>query len=649
MVLTLAGAAVPAAAQWRVPPPQEPQLLTLHLDEASVGLYSEGEFESDTFPQSNISATEDHLFLGPMVGMSLDGSIYHPNLLRFTFNGQLAAGLGELKVGAANSSYTENQIEYLGNFGAAANILANKPFNATLFGSYGRTYSDYDNFNRVWMTGWHYGGRLNYSSGPWVFSGGYTHSDLDTTALSGNYSTIQDIVDATGSYARQNGSTRFNYTYDQNRYNDQTTQMNGYDQTVALGDHEQFGSLNQYQLNSSASYALNDYLNDVSRQADANVTFTGLHNHHLSSSLSLAYDNFSQDTYNSATYSAQGQIQHQLFDSLTSTLSLSGADNEASDQNISGYTRSYGAGLSENYHKKLSRDSALSISQSLYVEHDDQQTTGTVKNEQHTFAADGTFTLNVPNVITTSIVIYQNNGQPPFQLGLDYFVSGTPSHVVITRLDGGRIPAGATVLVNYNTNPTVAGSFDTMTEAFQVRLNLWRKLLAVYGRLNLFLNNAPQDLNIPNVADYTAGTELNWRWLGGGAEYELYSSQDYSYTAERLFQSASFSPEAGSSLSLNLSETWLDYSQTHQQQVYYLALARYHRVLTHRLGLDLNAGLSYRSGAGIDETLAVARVALNYVIGKTSINASYDYNYDAFLNAEQQQRHMFFLTIKRVF
>ncbi len=624
-------------------------MLTLNIQQTEVGIYSEGSFEQDTFQQSNISATESHLFFGPEVGITLDGSVYHPNLVHFNFNGWLAAGFGQIKVQSGNSTYTQEQFQYLGSFGGGMNILGNKPLNATIFGGYGRTYLDYDSFNRVWVEGWRYGSRLNYNNGPWLFTGGYTYVNDTTTAISGNYSSTQNILDFTGTNTRNQGGTRLNYTYNQNAYSDATTHLKGSDQSVTLGDNEQFGHMNLFQLNSGASFTSSDYTGPSTRQIDADANLNGQHPHNLTSSLSLTYDNFSQANYNSASYGVQAQVAHQLFESLSSSLTLRGADLNSSDQNFDGYLRTYGAGIGESYTKSLSRSSMLYVNNSMFVEHDDQKTTGTIKNEQHTFAADNTFSLNLPNIVQSSVVVYQNNGQPPFRQGLDYTVTGGASRTIITRLDGGRIPSGATVLVNYNVIPTAAGSYNTLSETFQVRVELWQRLLAVYARLNLYYNDAPANLRLQNVTDYIFGTELNWRWVGAGAAYEIYYSDGYSYDAARLFQSASFSPDGASSLSLNASESWITYSQTSRQEQDYLLFGRYHRALTYRLGLDADAGVSYRNGAGVDQTLGVARVALSYAIGKTTINASYDYGFESFLNAQQVQRHLFWLTLKRVF
>jgi hypothetical protein len=647
--LALAVAPRPVAAQARYAVPQEPRLLTLDLQQADVGLYSEGSYQQTTFPGSTVDYTESHLFLGPSVGMTLDGSVYHPNLFHFTFAGQGAAGFEHIKVGSGTTSSTHDQFQYLGNFGAGATILRDKPANGSLFGGYGRSFQDYDSFNRVWVEGWRYGARANYNSGPWSLSGGYLYSDTSNDTITGNYSTIQEITDFIAAHDREYGGTRFNYTYNQNNYTAAASQMSGSDQTISLGDREQFGSQKQYQFNNSVSYTTRDYVNENNQELIAESTFNGQHPHNLSSSVTASYDNFQQGSYNSDTFSGNAALTHQLYESLNSSLNLLGSDNETSDANRSGYFRVFGGGLNETYTKRLSSHAVLHVNESFLVNHNEQQSIGVVKNEQHTFPPNNSFALNQPNVRPLSIVVYQNNGQPPYRQGIDYSVSGDPSRTFINRLDGGNIPAGATVLVNYDTLATGPGSYDTATEGFQVRVELWDRFLSAFGRIDISRNDAPADLRIPAVTSYTLGAELNWRWLGLGAEYQIYESEGYHYNAARLFQSAGFSPDGFSTASLNFSESWIDYSQTGQQEQIYRFVGRYHRSLTHRLGLDADLGASYHTGLGVDQTLAIARAAINYAIGKTTITATYDYGYESFHNGEQRQRHLFFFNLKRVF
>jgi hypothetical protein len=75
----------------------------------------------------------------------------------------------------------------------------------------------------------------------------------------------------------------------------------------------------------------------------------------------------------------------------------------------------------------------------------------------------------------------------------------------------------------------------------------------------------------------------------------------------------------------------------------------YRRSLGQTLRLDLEAGVDFRRGPGVDQTLIALRPTLDYVVGKTSIGLTYDYEYSLFLDSEQRQKNLFTLRLRRRF
>ncbi len=62
---------------------QAPEWFTFHLSEVSAGIYAEGTYEQSDVKGSGESVTYQRWFIGPAIGLKADGSIYHPNLLRY--------------------------------------------------------------------------------------------------------------------------------------------------------------------------------------------------------------------------------------------------------------------------------------------------------------------------------------------------------------------------------------------------------------------------------------------------------------------------------------------------------------------------------------------------------------------------------------
>jgi hypothetical protein len=137
--------------------------------------------------------------------------------------------------------------------------------------------------------------------------------------------------------------------------------------------------------------------------------------------------------------------------------------------------------------------------------------------------------------------------------------------------------------------------------------------------------------------------------LHAGAEHELYYSTESNYRATRLFQSVAWHPRESSTLSLDATESWINYLDSNRQEDDYRVIARYHDSLTPHLSLGIDAGVAYRVGEGVDQLLGVFRPTIKYVIGKTTIDVSYDYEYDLYLHSQESQIHRFTLRYKRVF
>jgi hypothetical protein len=223
------------------------------------------------------------------------------------------------------------------------------------------------------------------------------------------------------------------------------------------------------------------------------------------------------------------------------------------------------------------------------------------------------------------------------------------SRTVIERLIGSRIGTNAVVHVSYSAAGSPSGSYQTIGEGAEIRFELWQNLAGIYARVNLSLNNAPKDLRVQEVTSYTFGTDLTWQWLRAGAEYIIYDSTQSKYRSARFFQSLTWRPDPESTLGIDFTEAWIDYVNANRQEENFQAITRYHRALTHRLGFDIDAGVSYRNGEGVNQLLATVRPAIKYTLGKLTLDAGYNYEYELFLNSEERQKHMFFLRMKRFF
>jgi hypothetical protein len=672
-------ASPPAIAQ-RLLLPQyiEPKPFDFHLTQISSGVYAEGVHDETTYKDNGVSVTHDHYFVGPSIGLNAFGSIYHPNLLTYHINSEGAYGWGEDSFSGSSSS-SRNEWQYLGRFDASADLLDNKPYHATAFGSYDHSYRNNDFFSEVTVDSWRYGARSVWNVGSWAFNTDYTHHDehtvnpyriVQTTTNTSNGVTTtnqttvdqtmdshDDVINFNARQDRGRGGTTLNYSWDQYSRVDAGQAGNGADHSISVADNERFGADDRAKWYSTATYLRREANTEPSSdEVTASSTLNYEHNHNLNSFYDLEYDYFDQGDFNSSSYFGQASVTHQLYESLTSSLIGRGSDYESTAGNTSASNDRYGGGISEQYTKRLSDTARLVIGTATFVDHTDNNSDNfaTVRNERHTFAENNpvpnSFTLNRANVNASTIVITDDRGtQPPYQLGFDYTVSQNGSRTIIQRPFGSSIPPAATVLVSYQAQPTPSGSYETLSESFQIRFELWNNLVGFYGRINASLNNAPENMQVQNIVSYTLGSDLTYRWFRAGTEYVIYNSTDSDYTSARAYQSAAFHPDGFSSLNLDLTEAWIDYRSAHREETDLIFITRYHRSLSQHFSVDTSAGVAWRNGQGVDQTLATFRTAIKYVIGRTSLNAGYDYQYNLFLNNQEQQTHRFFVGYKRYF
>jgi hypothetical protein len=650
-------AAPEAVAQSRVRRVEEPKWMKLRITEANAGVYAEGTYEQTTFQNSGVSVTHNRLFVGPSLGLNAEGSVYHPYLFRYRINSEGSYGWGQENIESGTTSIHRSRMEYLGRFFGTADIMANKPLNANIFGNYDHAFRDYDFFNRVTVDSLRYGARLNYRVDEWRLSLDYARRTEDSSGLIGSTTSEEDMIAFHADHHRTAGDTTFGYTYNQYTRGDLGRIGDGSDQSITVADSERFGDHGRFGLNTGASYYRRNFFDNVSDEFSTRGSLSIEHRDTLNSFHDLTYDHYQSGDFNSDNVSAHSQLRHQLYESLTSTFDLQAADLELSDQVNSGYTRRYGGGVNEGYTKRIGTEHRLHITQSLNYEHVEQQSISTVENERHTLGAGfgggaglESFFLNLPNVMEFTIVVTDaNDSQPAFFPGIDYSVSLLGGRTLIQRLPGSRIPSGSVVLVDYHADPTAAGSYDALSEAFQIRFDLWRNLWGIYARMNLYANNAPSDLRVQSLTSYAFGSDVSWRWMRAGIEFEIYDSDQADYQSLRLFQALTFRPDPASSLALQFSEGWTEYIDAKRTEENYRFVMIYHRSLSRRLRLSLDGGIHIRRGRGVEQTLATVRPSLDYVIGVTTMRAGYDYEHQVFLNSEERSRHLFTLRVTRKF
>ncbi len=683
-----AGASPCAFAQARYQPRYiEPQWFTFRLSEVSAGVYAEGNYQQTRVENSGATVSYQRLFAGPSLSLNANGSVYHPNLLQYFLRTDGAFGYSEYKV-RSGASTTTREWQYLGSFSTELLFLADKPFNASAFASYDHSYRDNDFFTRTLVESWRYGGRLVWDHEPWLFTAGYQHRGENgssrypinqvvlvpvwiggtpvfvpqTNTVDVTQETVidEDNANLELRHRRDRGDSLLSYSLNHYSRADGPSLSDGTDHAVSIGDNERFGAADQYRLHASASMVKRDTTFETSDEYIGNLGFSAEHRPNLRSQYDLTYDHFETGPFTSDNFNGQGTLSHQLYESLGSSLIVRGSDAQSSDAASSSSITRVGGGISEVYTKRLTDEHHLRLGASVFLDHNEQENTGdfrTIQNERHTVTAAGepgagpwSFLLEFPNVLTATIVVRDpDDPLRTFFNGFHYLVEPRGSRTAIVWLRPIGEPIPPAVVVDYQSDITPPGSYETLTTLFHIRFDLWKNLLGLYGRVSVNENNAPADLRIQEYSTYTVGTDFNWRWFRAGAEYQIYDSTDSDYNVTRLFQSFMFRPDDVSSLNLDFTETLTDFTSLNRTEEDYRFTTRYRRALTRRLGLDADAGVAYRRGLGPKQILATLRPSLRYVIGRTTLNVGYDYDYELYLDQQERQKHLLFVRLKRIF
>jgi hypothetical protein len=648
----------------------EPKWFTFRLSQVSAGVYAEGMWQ-ETRIEGGEAVTYTRTFIGPSIGLQGHGSIYHPNFIRYTMVSDGAFGWAQDHFSGAGSGTTD-ELRYFGSAALDLSVLPGKPYNGGAFASYDHNYRDTDFFSRVLVETARVGGRATYETGPWTATGFYVHRDeryssryddgIDGTGGDELSNSIQsDTLTLNGRHRRERGETALDYTFNQYTRDDLGRVGIGTDHSITASDTEILDDRGRFRLQGSVGYIHRDTGVETSDEYLATTELAAEHRPNLSSFYTASYDHFEIDSFETDSYTAQAGLTHRLYESLTSGLIFRASSVENQDEGSEGYVRRIGGGITESYTKRLTEDHRLRLEASGFLEHTeqdqdlDQTVLARAVNERHQILPAGengapsqSFFLNRPDVDPLTIVVTdQFDTVPGFVEGLDYQVIplGSRTEIHWLRPPGPGVPT--VVLVDYQFEPTAGGSYETLNQNYLVRFDLWNNLLGIYGRAGISQNNASEDLRVIEFVNWAVGADFTYRWFRAGAEYQLYDSSESDYRTLRLFQSLNFRPDDSSTLSLDFTETWTEYLDSNREEEDYRFITRYFRALSRRLTFNADAGVAYRTAFGEDQLLSTIRPAIRYVVGRTTIESGYDFQYELFLNREERQKHLLFVRLKR--
>lgn len=283
------------------------------------------------------------------------------------------------------------------------------------------------------------------------------------------------------------------------------------------------------------------------------------HSENLSTGYHYSFSHFTTEDGETTTHTGILSLGHQLYESLTTDLSVTGAFSTFP----TGQEWIYGGRADLAYRKRILWGGRLlaGLGGSYEVQDDRfEEREAFISRERHVARIGAPFRLDRSRVIAGSIVVTDEAGTTLFQEEPDYVVRFIGDFAEIDIVPGGRIADGQTLSVDYRVVVSPSIKFSTRATRFHVGFDYgWIFPFYSYERVVQDLLSGTDETFLEDMTDHTAGVEFRWdgRKFRGSLrnEYRTHDSRSLSFDALEFRQVLSYFPHPTVSLSLSLSES----------------------------------------------------------------------------------------------
>jgi hypothetical protein len=630
-----------------------------------IKMDAEGDETSISQNGSAGSTKFESLYLAPTVGVEWNYFLYHPNLLTYS----LLAEPGYSWETTGSPGDLSQQQSVLLNGTLNATLLREKPYATTFFANAGRDTYNYDFYNTAVVDSHLWGVTSGYTEGPVPFTVSYQNSVQDSTGFLQSSSSENTTVNLHARNERQGGDAS-DLTYLYGDYA-QSTSISG--AGGSPGSPLGFADTSEYQyvtLTDTEVFrrsALNSTLlfNQVDESGSSSEDLNELENYglQLTPNLRNTYDYslsyYDSDGADSVENFGRVGLQHQLYQSLASSVDVHGSEVQSGSFGSSLDSTSGGTTASVDYSKILGAWGHLSMSDNGSYDFTSQDSTGSdllVPNESHVLNQGQWVRLSQPqDIAIVSVTTDAAHGSLPLNEGPDYILnrSQNPWQIQLNPLSV-TIHSGATVLVSYTVQPNPSGNYTVVDDEFQIRLDFWHNHADVYARYNLSANQASSPAFVlENINEFQAGADANWQGFRLTGNYDDRRSSFYTEHSIGLGEGYSRVLSSHATAGINLGQQWSFYpggggTNSSENITHFTYTAHYDWRLSTTLDWSTEGGLDQQRGDGVYQNLIAARTYLNWRVGKLEVHLGYEYQNDDY-QAQSSDRNYIFLRAKRSF
>lgn len=307
-----------------------------------------------------------------------------------------------------------------------------------------------------------------------------------------------------------------------------------------------------------------------STHAQANEDLRIEHTDTISTGYRYNFSLLSVQGFQTVSHAGDVNLQHRLFESLTTTLNAQARSSDFRN----GRTLGYGGNGQLDYTKEIWLGGRFVAGAGLFYRIDDQEVPEgelLVVGERHVFAASQRFFLDNPRVDRSSLVITNESRTIVFQESFDYVLRDIGEETEVERVASGRIEEGQAVLVDYAF--VTAPSLRFASRGIQSNVGLDYDWFLLYYRRSQstqdLLSGAGSEF-LDDVSEDNVGLQLRWSrpWASAESrnEYRNYRSRRLDFVSPSFSQSFSLLPRDDLSVNLNMDESFFRFRNPERER-----------------------------------------------------------------------------------
>ena len=494
-------------------------------------------------------------------------------------------------------------------------IFRNKSINLNTFVNLNQSYFNRELLTNIKSDNKQWGGLLSSNNRFLPFSVSFRKSDWTQKELQTDRTFNMEQNNLLARFSKSFGKSDTHeliYSRDDYAYNYAgSKEISNLINKIALNNSFYFDSEQKYGFISQLSYYDQAGDNEFTRleaierlffNLSANLRFTGGYN----------YYRLEDSFLNLAQHRLNGSLRHQLYESLSTSVSIDYAGISHTLYN----EENLKAGIDLNYTKKIPTG-RLNMTYRYYRSYFDMKGESApirTINEEHVLTDGEPALLKKPYVDLSTLMVKDQAGIIIYQLNFDYIVAIRNNYVDIQRVPGGQISNNQAVAVDYTAIQPGSYSYLANNNSYSSSILLFKKLIELYyrGSFQDFTRQSETEfITLDNFKQNIFGGRFDIGIGGAGVEYESYESNIIPYERIRYF--LDFNMTIRSKFIISLNGDFMDYKLIADDvnQKHYNISGKISYRISNRLKIDLDGGYLSQKGRNIDLDLVTSKLEIS--------------------------------------